>query len=274
MILVADSGSTKTHWMWGVGNQEHLETVGLNPHFVTDECFCRAIDEVYKCSGPVDAIYFYSAGCGSELSRQRIMALLCGCFPMAQVSVETDLLAACRATCGDDQGLVGILGTGSNACFYDGYTITERQRSLGYILGDEGSGCHVGKQLVRDYLMQRMPLSLSDDFGKFVAMGYDDLMHAIYENPAANRFFAAQVPFAAAHRSDSYMHELLISTFEEYLRQQVITKHRESPLHLVGGVAATFKEEIEQAANEVGCRIGKVMLHPIAALATYHFNRM
>ena len=170
MILIADSGSTKTHWVCLDGEGEHhCTTEGLNPLFAGEEAFVSACGKVCAellsaADARVEEVFFYGAGCGQESSRQRVRQYLEKAFGCGNVSVEGDLLGACRATCGRREGLVGILGTGSNLCYYDGEAIARQRTSTGYILGDEGSGNHIGRRLLKDYLEERMPRDVSNMF--------------------------------------------------------------------------------------------------------------
>lgn len=54
------------------------------------------------------------------------------------------MLGAARAVCGHKEGLACILGTGMNSCLFDGNHMTKNVPSLGFILGDEGSGAVMG----------------------------------------------------------------------------------------------------------------------------------
>ena len=200
MFLLADSGSTKTHWaLVHQGQTRELSTEGLNPRLTDESAFLLILRQVRQdlvCGNPLNAIFFYGAGCGTQQMQQHVGQLLKEVFPKADVAVEGDLLGACRAACGRDPGVVGILGTGSNACFYDGQTIVRQRVSTGFILGDEGSGNHIGRMLLKDYLEERMPEYISSLFHDTYPMSTNEFIDRIYRQPYANRFLASLASFA------------------------------------------------------------------------------
>ena len=162
MILIADSGSTKTTWMEVISGNK-IVTEGLNPHFTTDErllSVCDFVRQQFSNINSPDSIHFYGAGCGNNTQRNRVKKLLSAGFNTENVEVETDMLGACRAVSTGRESLVAILGTGSNACFFDGYKIKYQPTSTGYILGDKGSANHVGRLLLDEYLTHVMPSGL------------------------------------------------------------------------------------------------------------------
>jgi N-acetylglucosamine kinase-like BadF-type ATPase len=162
MILIADCGSTKTDWVLcdAEGVVARAKTQGLNPtHQDSDKIHeilsLELSDEII--SQKPDKIFFYGAGCAYELANNRMREALEGIFTTKEIHINSDLLAAARALCRHDEGIACILGTGSNSCFFDGEKIIENTPSLGYILGDEGSGAHLGRQLISDCLKKQLP---------------------------------------------------------------------------------------------------------------------
>ena len=156
MILIADSGSTKTDWRLVVegGEINSFETIGFNPYFITSESILTELikSDLNEIKESVTEVYFYAAGCSSQKNRTVIQEPLNTFFCNSKVEVQHDMLAAARATCGKEKGIVGILGTGSNSCLYDGEKITENIRALGFILGDYGSGADIGKNFIKAFL--------------------------------------------------------------------------------------------------------------------------
>ena len=150
MILIADSGSTKTDWVFLDGEgRNNFETIGLNPFFVDEATVVKTLSGQVSDANKVEAVHFYGAGCSTENKRSIISEGLKQVFPQAQHTVEHDLLGAARATCLNEAGIACILGTGSSSCLFDGEKITHQVPALGYVLGDEGSGSHMGKLLLR-----------------------------------------------------------------------------------------------------------------------------
>ncbi len=169
MILIADSGSTKTDWLLldNEGQQAaRFASVGFNPFYQNQAVIAEGLrtEVVPNVNGPVGEVHFYGAGCADEVSSRPVLEALTDAFPAATITVNSDLLAAARGMCGREAGIACILGTGSNNCLYDGNKIVNNIGSLGFWLGDEGSGGYLGKQLVTRYLHDELPVQLQADF--------------------------------------------------------------------------------------------------------------
>ena len=274
-MIIADSGSTKTTWM-DVESGNKVVTEGLNPHFTTDEAFlaaCATVRQKLSILNFQFSIHFYGAGCGSEVQRERVASLLYKAFGTSNIEEETDLLGACRALCGRDSGLVGILGTGSNACYYDGDRIALQAVSTGFILGDHGSANHVGRRLLQDYLSGMMPKNISVMFHDAYPMTRDEFLEAVYHRPNANRFLASLAKFALEHISDDYCSsEILISLYEWYSYQLEGLQKLSfcDRLYLVGGFAARIRPLLDTVAKDKGLVIKEVLADPIDGLREYH----
>lgn len=276
MILVADSGSTKTQWVLIEQEtvSEPFQTEGLNPLTSSEGAFLKASSEVmhhFNITKSCEKIFFYGAGCGTPAMQEYVSSSLSYCFPNTYISVSGDLLGACRACCEASPGIVGILGTGSNACFYDGHNIAHQLPSLGYLLGDEGSGNQIGRLLLKSYLSQQMPEALRTDFHNNYPYSYHQFIARIYQEPNANRFLASMAPFAAKHRSHGFIQELLHQCFSQYICNQIVQL---SPygkqISLVGSVAFIFEKEIRDAAKSFGFSVNSIIQEPLLPLAAYH----
>ncbi len=276
MILIADSGSTKTTWM-EVESGNKIVTEGLNPHFTTDEAFlaaCSYVRQQFHLSPLTFRLYFYGAGCGSEQQRERVTSLLSKSFGTNDIHVETDMLGACRAVCGREAGLVGILGTGSNACYYDGKKIKYQSVSTGYILGDCGSANHVGRVLLNGYLTHHMPESLRVMFHDTYRISDAELMDAVYHQPHPNRFLASLAPFAVQHFDDDYCRRVVEHTLEDWLMDALLSLWRQVGddvvLHVVGGYAKAIEPTLRLVMEDDGYAVGTVVADPIDGLLKYH----
>ncbi len=275
MILIADSGSTKTTWM-EVETGNKVVTEGLNPHFTSDEAFlaaCALVRQHFPLSSFHFPLFFYGAGCGSEVQRERVASLLYKAFGTSDIEVNTDMLGACRAVCRRENGLVGILGTGSNACYYDGDRIALQAVSTGFILGDHGSANHVGRRLLQDYLSGMMPRNVSGRFHEAYPQSKEEFLEAVYHQPNANRFLASLARFAVEHIGDDYCSsEILISLYEWYNYQLEGLQKLSfcDRLYLVGGLAARIKPLLDTVAKDKGLVIKEVLADPIDGLRRYH----
>lgn len=247
MILVADSGSTKTTWaLVETGNK--VVTEGLNPHFCTDQKVldtCQVVRQQLIISDTHLSIYFYGAGCGNKQQAKRMKALLQKGFDTENVTVETDMLGACYAVGAGRHCVVAILGTGSNACLFDGKTIVRQPTSTGYILGDRGSANHAGRKLLDDYLSHRMPSHIRQSFHDSYHLSDAQLINAVYHQPNPNRFLASLAPFAIKNIEDDYCHGILTETIAEWYSYCLLWL-------LKGGKAHTFSFDWNGEVNFVG----------------------
>ena len=275
MTIIADSGSTKTTWM-EVSSGNKMVTEGLNPHFTSDEVFlaaCATVSENISHQPSPITLHFYGAGCGNVAQRRRVKNLLQKGFNTTHVEVETDMLGACRALCGHKAGLVGILGTGSNACYYDGERIVMQPFSTGYILGDHGSANHVGRILLQDYLTGTMPSDLSDLFHDTYKLSDNELMDNVYHRPNPNRFLASLAPFATKNICHPYCYQLIMSSLSDWYRYQLkglIDASHSHNLYLTGGFGASLDAPLHDFAKNNNLKVCAVAADPMPGLVCYH----
>ena len=291
MILIADSGSTKTDWILVAsdGTQAELHTDGINPardardiiyNVLYHDLLTQIPSDISReelscsgCQGSEGAVYFYGAGCIEPFS-QTVRSVLEDLFPCCKVEVESDLLGAARALCGHEPGIACILGTGSNSCLYDGRDIIMHTPPLGYILGDEGSGSFLGKVLVNGLFKGVLPDELKQAFCNKYDMELPGIIEHVYRQPSANRFLASLVPFIVEHRNHPSIHDLLVDAFRQFLvRNVAIYGHKEMPIHCVGGIAYQFADELSEAAASEGMQMGRIMLRPIQSIVQYHLQQ-
>lgn len=277
MILIADSGATKTDWCLGENKADAqiIQTQGINPFHQTKEHIAQILsEELLPQLGEaktVSHIHFYGAGCTPEKSvivKEELETL----FPQAEIEVQSDLLGAARSLCGKEKGIACILGTGSNSCEYDGEKITANVSPLGYILGDEGSGATLGKHLVGDCLKHQLPEHICSQFLEYTGLTPAQIIDKVYRQPQANRFLASLTPFLSMHRNEPEIHELLISCFSDFFRRNVMqyASHTDCEIHFTGSIAWHFQEEMKEAAKTLDIRTGKFIQSPIHGLINYH----
>lgn len=275
MTIVADSGSTKTTWI-DVDSGNKIVTEGLNPHLTSDEQFNKVICKVVDLLGTPQKVFFYGAGCGSSIQQNRAKYLLTEGFYTDNVQVETDMLGACRAVCGDQPGLVGILGTGSNACYFDGSEIKHQAVSTGYILGDEGSANYVGRRLLQDYLTGIMPEPINTIFHEAYPFSREEFMDAVYHQPHPNRFLASLAPFALEHINEQYCSMVITISLIDWNNYQLEDLWEQTlcgDLYLVGGFASRIKRSLlDRFAKDHDLVIRKILADPIDGLREYHQN--
>ncbi|EGN57230.1 ATPase [Hallella multisaccharivorax DSM 17128] len=280
MIMIADSGSTKTDWAFlhDDGRIVHFTSAGYNPNYVTGEYIYADIKQNVPTGINLDninAVYFYGAGV-TELQYGFIEKTMRCVFPQcATVEVAMDTLGAARALLGDDQGLVVILGTGMNSALYDGRCITMNIDSLGFILGDEGSGGYMGKRLMIDYCRHNITGRVYEMVKNEVGLNSDEVIDQIYTKPFPNRWCAKFAKFIGKHIDDDpYFAELVSSSFRNCF-DKILThypSYQDYPINCVGSVAYYFRPMLEAVCHEYGMTIGRIMQYPIDGLVEYHKN--
>ena len=277
-ILIADSGSTKADWLLAGTDGTILaewNSQGINPFFQDKGVISALLEkEVFpRVTGAPGAIYFYGAGCADETSSRPVAESLKEHFPSAHVEVESDLLAAARSLCQRQAGIACILGTGSNNCLYNGRQIIGNIGSLGFWMGDEGSGGHLGRQLVVAYLHKELPDDLAGRFAaEYPGVNRMEILNRAYKQPFPNRYFAAYTRFAGANKSHPFIQNLLKTSFGVFLDKYVL-KHagaKTYPVSFTGSVAWHFQDELKAVLEEKGLIYGKIVQKPIGGLAVYH----
>lgn len=285
MILIADSGSTKTDWC--LCNEStilcEIQTQGINPYHQTEE----AIEEVLReellpqlksqeliAKGSRLSIIFYGSGCANANACNRIKEALFKVLGTEEVTVHSDLLGAARALCGHEEGIACVLGTGSNSCLYNGKEIISNIPPLGYILGDEGSSAVLGRRLVGDCLKNQLPEAIREEFLTEYQLTQEIILEKVYRQPLANRFLASLTPFLSKHREVPEVHKLLVESFTDFFVRNVKQYRRPwLPIHFVGSIANAFSTELKEAAESLGMELGTILQSPMEGLIKYHTDK-
>jgi N-acetylglucosamine kinase-like BadF-type ATPase len=221
----------------------------------------------------VDQIFFYGAGVVGGEPSAKLERCFSKVFPGSTCEAVSDVLAAARALCGHKPGIACILGTGSNSCFYDGEGIAENVRAGGFILGDEASGAYLGKRLLSDFIKGLLPAPIENAFNKRYGLDYMAIVQKVYREPMPSRFLASFSPFIAEFKNHPHMANLLKSSFEEFLRRNIVHyDYKKYPVNFVGSIAFYYKDILEKAVNAAGMRMGTVLQGPIDGLVAYHKN--
>ncbi len=273
MIVIADSGSSKTDWrlITRDGISAEAQTSGLNPLIISEVDFKNILQKSDLIGWPADSIekvYFYGAGITSIKLQENVAEWLKPIFKKAVITANSDLMAAARAVYGTEEGIIGILGTGSNSGYFNGSEIEKRIPPLGYMLGDEGSGNALGKQLVVAFLRDELPGTLAKEFNSFYP-DYKNLLKDIYASSQPSRLLASFVPFIHQHQEDSFFRQFVQDEFVKYFR--LVSKYENiSRVGLVGSVAYYFSKTIHQVAEKAGIKIYKIIKSPIESLTLHH----
>jgi len=280
MIVIADSGLTKTDWrvVLSSNNIVSFETKGLSPFFCNDDDYLNALSTSFpKDIDPlkVEKVFFYGSGCAGEEKGQKAQQALQLFFKNALTNAYSDLLAAARSLFGDDKGVVAILGTGSNIAFYDGINVIHRNPSLGFILGDEGSGAYIGRHLLQSFFYNQIPLELESLFKRNYDLTLSVVLDKVYSQPKPSAYLASFVPFVKENIENAFMRNLVYKIFndlyEKHLR--VIPELNVYGLGCVGSVGFVFKEILADIAKGRGFELKCITQYPIESLIKYHISK-
>lgn len=275
MILVAESGSTKTDWVVSDGTvTSQLTTAGINPQLGSAEETMKETLTWINANADtrdIDEFYYYGAGVMQGEKADSLKTLFSSLFPNARVELNSDLVAAARATCGDGPGIVAILGTGSNSCFWNGKESSIHTPALGYILGDEGGGAYIGRRLLSDYLKGVLPKPAAEVFAATCPITEAEAVRKVYAEPYPNRYMASYVRFIADNRALPGMQELTEECFSEFIKRNLhsypVDKY---PVNFVGTIAVVFRDWLENVCRKHSVTAGKVTASPIEELSKYH----
>ena len=276
MKLIIDSGSTKMGWILLNGQEvkAHFVTKGFNPNYSDIQHLESLVETCHGASLPKDihSIHYYGTGCGNEQNCQLIKDVFQRHFPKAEITVTHDLMAACHALLGHEKGIACILGTGSNACVYDGENITERAVSLGYLVGDEGSGMHIGKEVVRAYFYGFMPEELRMRFEAEYHLDLKAFIQRLYHEGQPSKYLATFAKFAGENQAHPYVHDLVKRCFNAFIEAFVIRDYanRSLKVSFIGSVAFHFQDILKETLAEYGLSMGEVMQAPAEGLIRYY----
>ena len=280
MKLIVDNGSTKADWCFAdeSGIIQIIQTEGINPIIQSEQSIETILQNQFQQTDTLDidlqnvaSVFFYGAGCNSS-TKEVIISLLRKIIKTeANIEAESDLLGAARALCGHEKGIACILGTGSNSCFFDGEQIKLHTPSLGYILGDEGSGAVLGRKFINAIIKGSLPQSMREEFLERNRLTVSDIINTVYKGTAPNRFLASTSEFISQHIDNALLEDLVIDNFKEFIEKNILPYKKENlPLNAVGSIAYYYKEQLEKAANAFGYKVGKILKKPIYELANYH----
>ena len=264
-ILTADSGSTKTHWVLSSEQGDILEikTAGINPVRDSQSVVLRVLKEEVM----PQIVHHETVGPFS----QTVCDALASLFPEAEIHVDTDLMGAARALCGNGPGIVCILGTGANCGLYDGQRIIESVPPLGFILGDEGSGAVLGRTLLGNVFKGLLDQSVIEAFRSETGLSQADVIQHVYRESQPNVFLASMVPFITRHMDNRGVEEMVVEAFRQFVRRNVVRfKKLHSDVNFVGSIAHVFRPQLSEALNREGMRLGCVIQDPAMQMAVYH----
>jgi len=278
MILIADSGTTKTDWCL-IGDQEALEKVvtsGINPFYQEAENISAILQKEFTSIKKFKAIYFYGTGCINQEKKDIVKKGLLQVFEAEEIFIGSDLQAAAHSLCQDQPGFACILGTGSNSCYYNGSEIVANVSPLGFILGDEGSGAVLGKKLIGDVLKKQLPQSLINEFFETYNITAAEILENVYKKPFPSRYLANYTKFLSENIKHPEIENIVISSFREFVTRNLLQYPgiERTPIHFTGSIAFHFEAQLRKAIEEQHLILGNIERAPMNGLIRYHNNKV
>lgn len=280
MVAIVDSGSTKSDWVI-LDEFKNVflktETIGFNPNFISRELIVPEIEKnksLTSVKNSITKIYFYGSGCGVKQNCDTIEEEVGKVFINAKISVREDLAAAAFAAYNGKPAIVCIMGTGSNSCYFDGENLKIKLPSLGILIGDEGSGSAIGKQLVRRFFMQKLPQDLHDEFENTYHLTIDVAMQNMYHSTRPNAFLADFNKFVLERKDHPYFVQMVSEEMKNFFEYQVIPyeESKESEINFIGSIAYYYENILRSVASELQLNVGHVVQKPIESLVNYHIK--
>lgn len=276
MKLIIDSGSTKMGWILLDGQEvkAHFVTKGFNPNYSDIQHLESLVETQNFASQPnkIHSIHYYGTGCGNEQNCLMIKGVFQRHFPKAEITVTHDLMAACHALLGHEKGIACILGTGSNACVYDGDNIVESGVSLGYLVGDEGSGMHIGKEVARAYFYGFMPVDLRQKFEAEYHLELKDFVQRLYHEEQPSKYLATYAKFAGENQRHPFIKGLVKGCFKAFIEAFVLRYEacKSLKISFIGSVAFHFQDILKESLADYGLASGEIMQAPAEGLIKYY----
>lgn len=277
MILIADSGSTKTEW--SLANEGKLlmqfKTAGFNPYYFSGEAIRQILQHDFPenlVRSDVREIVYYGSGCSTPTNCGIVADAFSQLFKQASITIHHDLLGAAHALLGRSPGIACILGTGSNSCLYDGENIVTNVPSLGYMLADEGSGLYIGKKFITALLYNEVPDHIRTDFYAHHPLSLENILNHVYSKPQPGKFLAGFAGFVGRHIAEPWCHALVAGAFDDFIRVQLskYPPYRQLPIGFVGSVAFHFRQVLTERLSLAGITAGNIMASPSKGLLAYH----
>lgn len=280
MVAIVDGGSTKCDWVILDDFKKvflKTETTGFNPNIINPELIVPEIQKNFSLTttkNSIKKVFFYGSGCGVPENRAVVEKELKKFFTEADIVVKEDLTAAAYAAYNGKPAIVCILGTGSNSCYFDGKHIKVELPSLGFLLGDEGSGSSIGKQLVRRYFMKKLPDDLRHAFEEKYHLTIDGALKNMYHNPRANAYLADFNKFVVEHKAHPYFQNMVFDEMKNFFDYQVLPyqEAKDAEINFIGSIAYFYENILRAAAAELNLKMGTVVQKPIESLVNYHIK--
>jgi len=281
MIAVVYSGSNYADWRLAIKDKTiaTFKTQGINPYLIDEKAILNLLNKninLIHHAEEIKKIYFFTAGASSPERVKTVHDALAAFFKHAKIVVEHDILAAAIASCREKKGIVCIIGSGSNAAYYDGRKIVPNNYGMGYILGDEGSASWMGKTLLKSFINETLPDKVNKRFTKRYDYDRKQILDKVYRQPQPALFLSSFTDFFAENQEEEYIKTLIKTGFKQFIAtyvQPLLKQEPNTPVFFVGSVAATFQNQLQQAAADMNISISNVIKEPINNLLKYYSNK-
>ncbi len=279
MLLIADSGGTKTDWRLIINREvsSSIKTLGINPYYLSEEQIRNEIRANFpdkSINERISRLFFYGAGCSGREKQEVIQSVLEEFFGKADIVIDTDILGAARSLCKYKPGIACVIGTGSGSCLYDGAKILASIPSLGFILGDEGGGAYMGKRLLQDYLRGDMPEDIISHLRTEFEINKDIVLENVNRRPMPGRYLASFAEFIHQHIRSEYIHELVSQSFSVFMDHYIIRypNYQSYAVYFSGSVAFYFADILRLVSEAKGIRVARIIESPMDDLVDYHLK--
>ncbi|MDC8106616.1 BadF/BadG/BcrA/BcrD ATPase family protein [Chryseobacterium sp. PTM-20240506] len=280
MVAIVDGGSTKCDWVILDDFKKvfmKTETIGFNPNNIAAELIVPEIEKNINLSAvknSITKVFFYGSGCGIPENCATIERELGKFFTKADVLAKEDLMAAAYAAYTGKPAIVCILGTGSNSCYFDGENLKIKLPSLGFLIGDEGSGSAIGKQLVRRFFMQKLPQDLHVEFEEIYQLTIEEALKNMYHTSRPNAYLANFNKFVVERKDHPYFQKMVFEEMRNFFEYQVLPyeESKDAEINFIGSIAYYYEDILRSAAAELNLNIGNIVQKPIESLVNYHIK--
>jgi glucosamine kinase len=280
VILIAESGATKTDWTICENGQiyKSVQTHGISPNYMKEADIISAVASDWQdysidlVTYKVSKIYFYGTGCGNPTADKVILDALNQVFKNIPIEINNDILASARSLCQREAGLVCILGTGSNSCYYDGENIVENRPAPGYVLGDYGSGAHIGITFLKALLEGDLSDEVLAHYHSEIRHDYETIITNVYRQSAPSKYLASFAAFVGKYREMEEMKVIILECFQAFMARNVLKyqKAKTVPINFVGSIAHHFEKELKVILEQNHLILGRIVQSPSAGLVNYH----
>ncbi|MEO8885939.1 MAG: hypothetical protein ABI367_07735 [Mucilaginibacter sp.] len=281
MIAVIYSGSNHADWRLADKGRTiaSFKTSGINPYFDDEKHILQILNKninLIHHAEEIKRIYFFGAGSSSDEMKAVVHDAFAAFFKFAKITVSHDIEGAAIACCKNMPGIIGICGSGSNAAWYDGKKIKPNNYGLGYILGDEGSGNWLGRQLIKSFMNETLPEAIRTKFTKRYDADRTNLLEKVYRGKQPALFLSSFTDFFIDNQDEQYLKSVIKNGFDRLINTYLLPLHKQypqAPLHFEGSVAFAFQDHLRQAAADVKLEITHIIKEPINNLLTFYSNK-